>query len=443
MNAYQDLQDLVTSFHRGSPRGIYSVCSSHPSVIAATLKNTKKRGTSVLVESTSNQVNQFGGYTGMTPVDFFRWIRDQQRTIGLDEGSVLIGGDHVGPFPWRAEPAAAAMEKARGLVQACVMAGYTKIHLDATMCLADDEGDRARRLDPRVSAARTAELCRVAESAWQELRAARLDARPPLYVIGSDVPLPGGTPSGAIAPEITRVDDLQETIALCESAFKKEGLTDAWDRVFAVVVQPAVEHGAQVIHPYVREKVKPLSEALRKMKNVVFEAHATDYQTVTALREMVEDGFEILKVGPSLTSAMREALFLLTHVEEVMAPLAGVRASNVPQALDASMEADPKHWKAYYTGGQETIAFSRLYGLSDRCRYYWNAPAVESAVRSLKTNLRASGIPPSLLSQYFPRQYPLVREGIISSDPDVLIETQITEVLRMYETAVSPAKRRA
>jgi D-tagatose-1,6-bisphosphate aldolase subunit GatZ/KbaZ len=188
-------------------------------------------------------------------------------------------------------------------------------------------------------------------------------------VIGSDVPLPGGTPSEEIAPEVTRVDDLLGTMALCESAFRQRGLSDAWERVVAVAVQPAAEHGARVFHPYVRENVKALAGALQGLKNVVFEAHATDYQTGPALSEMVEDGFGILKVGPSLTSALREALFLLTHVEEILSSQGTLTPSRVPQALEAAMILGSRHWKAYYSGDEKELAFARMFGLSDRCRY--------------------------------------------------------------------------
>ena len=436
MDAYDFMRDVVVSQHRGRARGIYSVCSTHPSVISATLKSTRDRGAVVILESTSNQVNQFGGYTGMTPSHYHQWIRELMQSHGVPAESVLIGADHVGPFPWRTEPAATAMDKAKTLVQESVKAGYVKIHLDATMRVGDDTGDRLRPLDPRTSADRTAMLCEAAESAFAELRRAHPRARPPLYVIGSDVPLPGGTPSEAIPPEITRVDDLATTMALCESAFQERGLRDAWQRVVAVVVQPAVEHGARIVHRYVRENVKALTAALRGLPNVVFEAHATDFQTGPALRQMVEDGFGILKVGPSLTSALREALFLLTHIEEVLASEGALTPSRVPQALEAAMLQEPKHWKAYYSGDEKELAFARMYGLSDRCRYYWNVPSVESAVTHLKSNLRSVEIPASLLSQYLPAQHRLVRQGLIGADPDALIESRITEVLQAYQEAV-------
>jgi D-tagatose-1,6-bisphosphate aldolase subunit GatZ/KbaZ len=390
MDAYQFLKDVVVSRHSGKRAGVFSVCSTHPSVIAATLRNARDQGSVVLLESTSNQVNQFGGYTGMTPARYFQWIRGLEDSLGVPRESVLIGGDHVGPFPWRTETAESAMGKAKVLVQESVKAGYAKIHLDATMRVADDPGDHLRPLDPRTSAERTAELCQAAEAAWQEARRGDRGARAPLYVIGSDVPLPGGTPSEAIAPEVTRVDDLLGTMALCEAAFRQRGLSGAWERVVAVVVQPAVEHGARVVHPYVREKVKALTGALDGLKGVVFEAHATDYQAPNALREMVEDGFGILKVGPSLTAALRESLFLLSHIEEILCAAAGTAPSKVPQALEAAMVQDPRHWRAYYSGDEKELGFARMFGLSDRCRYYWNVPSVQSAVERLKSSIRSA-----------------------------------------------------
>ena len=51
----------------------------------------------------------------------------------------MLGGDHLGPYVWRAEPADEAMAKARDLVRDYVAAGYTKIHLDASMRLGGDD----------------------------------------------------------------------------------------------------------------------------------------------------------------------------------------------------------------------------------------------------------------------------------------------------------------
>ncbi|MDE9566975.1 class II D-tagatose-bisphosphate aldolase, non-catalytic subunit, partial [Xenorhabdus bovienii] len=67
------MQSLLQLIHRhksGEAVGVYSVCSAHPWVLESAIRFAKERGTAVLIEATSNQVNQFGGYTGMQPVDF-------------------------------------------------------------------------------------------------------------------------------------------------------------------------------------------------------------------------------------------------------------------------------------------------------------------------------------------------------------------------------------
>ncbi len=53
----------------GARVGITSVCSAHPMVIEAAMAQALRRGHEpvVLIEATSNQVNQDGGYTGMSP----------------------------------------------------------------------------------------------------------------------------------------------------------------------------------------------------------------------------------------------------------------------------------------------------------------------------------------------------------------------------------------
>ena len=63
-------RDLVSSQKGGVPRGICSVCSAHRAVLEAAFSPGDGEARPVLVESTVNQVNQFGGYTGMTPEAF-------------------------------------------------------------------------------------------------------------------------------------------------------------------------------------------------------------------------------------------------------------------------------------------------------------------------------------------------------------------------------------
>jgi D-tagatose-1,6-bisphosphate aldolase subunit GatZ/KbaZ len=320
------------------------------------------------------------------------------------------------------------------MVRRYVEAGTTNIHLDTSMRLGGDPGAAGGALDPRVVAERCADLCAAAEKAAE--KSAGAESRP-LYVIGSDVPTPGGSDEVESAVHITTAEELAETIDLIRASFFERGLQEAWERVIAVVVQPGVEHGDHSILEYDRTRAAPLTLAIRKLPRLVFEGHTTDYQTPRALIQMVEDGIAILKVGPSLTGALREAVFMLSRIEEELLALHPSRkASNIVGALESAMRANPVHWKGHYTGNEGQAAFSRKYSLLDRIRYYWNVPDVEKSLGLLFENLRGISIPGSLLSEYLPDQYARVRAGALANDPEWLIRDRIMNLLWDYSRAV-------
>ena len=132
------LQDLLRAHKNGGANGIFSVCSAHPLVIEAALREAERFNQYVLIESTSNQVNQFGGYSGMTPRQYMTYVEDIARSAALPMRRVLLGGDHLGPNCWRDRPSAEAMDLSEALIEAYVQAGYRKIHLDCSMSCADD-----------------------------------------------------------------------------------------------------------------------------------------------------------------------------------------------------------------------------------------------------------------------------------------------------------------
>jgi D-tagatose-1,6-bisphosphate aldolase subunit GatZ/KbaZ len=444
MTVEHPLLSIVRSQKAGIPAGCPSICSALPQVLEASLAEASQAGALALIESTSNQVNQFGGYTGMRPRDFRGLVETAAARAGCAPGRIVIGGDHLGPYPWRSESAETAMDKACALARECVRAGYSKLHLDASMPLG---GDAVARVAPtysadsaplalEVAAERTALLCRAAE---EELRAASPAGKdappfPPLYVIGTEVPVPGGIVEEGEAPSVTTPAELGRTVAAVQEAFHRHGLSNAWERVIAVVVQPGVEFGDRTIFPYDPARAAPLARALRDYPGLVYEGHSTDYQLPGALRSMVQDGIAILKVGPALSFAMREGYFLLAHIED---ELGGRDSAGLPGVLEGVMRARPEHWKGYYHGSADDISFSLRYSLSDRARYYWADPAVEDARAKLVGTLRARGIPLPLLSQYFPAQAARVRSGELAADPEALVADRVRDVVRTYTRAVS------
>lgn len=420
------LTTIVNQHRAGRPVGITSVCSAHPVVLAAALAQGRDTGWPVLIESTCNQVNHRGGYTGQTPSDFATYVTRLAGELGLARNQLVLGGDHLGPSPWQALPAKEAMAEARALVAAYVAAGYTKIHLDTSMRLGDDPpgGLAVARV-----AERSAELAAVAEANR------RPGATPPRYVVGSEVPIPGGMQGDSHELAITDPADAAGTLAATRDAFARQGLDEAWSRVIALVVQPGVEFGDDTVIDYDRPAAAALSQFITRQPGLIYEAHSTDYQTPAALGQLVEDHFAILKVGPGLTFAYREAVFALEMIErEWLRGRSGVELSGVRAALDAAMVDDPVHWQKYYGSDDEEQAFRRAYSLSDRARYYWPAPPVQAAVARLLGNL-SGPLPQTLLSQYLPRQHERVRAGALRNDAVALVADAVGVVLRMYGAA--------
>jgi D-tagatose-1,6-bisphosphate aldolase subunit GatZ/KbaZ len=424
------IRDLICRNRKGEQLGVYSICSAHPSVIDAGLHQAIADGSLLLIESTSSQVNQFGGYTGQTPKQFAAGVRAAAQAAGVPKGMLMLGGDHLGPYPWRDQPAGIALQKACDLVRACVLAGYEKIHLDASMSCGDD----GPVLGDETIAQRAARLCRVAEDARSDLPTG---SPPPLYVIGTEVPTPGGETSSGHAPAVTTVDQLHHTLEVCRAAFEQQSLSEAWERVLGIVVQPGVEFGEKTIFAYDRRKAHALSVALpHEHPCLVYEAHSTDYQTPAALAQMVQDHFAILKVGPALTFAYREAIFALSEIEQdCCSGKRRLQLSNVREALDAAMLRNPSHWRSYYHGGENEQRVARAFSYSDRCRYYWTDSAVQKEIIKLCNGLSAARIPLTLISQYLPPEYAAIRAGRLQTEPEALIRHHICCVLGDYAAA--------
>lgn len=424
------LQKLVTIQKEGKAVGIYSACSANPFVIEAVLKKGKEDNSCVLIESTANQCDQFGGYTGMTPADFRDFVFEIANKVGFDTTKIFLGGDHLGPLTFASKNEDEAMALSIDLIKAYVSAGFTKIHVDTSMKVASDDPDT--RLSDETIARRGATLVKVAEETYKELLNSNPNAVEPVYIVGSEVPIPGGSTAAVDeGVQVTKVEDFKATMETFKVAFAKENLSDVWERVLAIVVQPGVEEKDSGCTEYDRAKATELAKAIKEIPDLVFEGHSTDYQTKIKLREMVEDGVAILKVGPGLTYSAREALFALSFIEDEVATFKPIEKSNFREVLDAEMLKNDKNWKKHYHGSAEEIAHKRKYSFSDRSRYYYTTEAVDAAVNKLLENLK-DGCPLNLLSQFMPIQYTKVREGSLKNDPKELIIDRVGNTIDEY-----------
>ncbi|CAH2396436.1 D-tagatose-bisphosphate aldolase, class II, non-catalytic subunit [Mesorhizobium escarrei] len=416
------LAGLATARRNGSPRGITSVCSAHPLVIQTAVRRAVgSKEIKLLIEATCNQVNQFGGYTGMTPERFVGFVLEIAGKEVLEASRIIFGGDHLGPNPWRAEPAAQAMDKAEAMVSAYVAAGFSKIHLDASMGCAGEPA----ALDDETIAMRAARLAKAAEKAARASGGAL-----PVYIIGTEVPAPGGVDHTISELKPTEAAAARRTIDVHREIFAREGLAEAFGRVIAVVVQPGVEFGSQNVVAYRPEASKALTGLLDEEPSLVYEAHSTDYQSRAALTALVGNGFPILKVGPGLTFALREALYGLDLIASEMVADYGNRS--LARTMERVMLASPGHWHSHYHGNDASLYLQRHYSYSDRVRYYWSNPTAGVAVGRLLEVLNGVGIPETLMRQFLPMVPAELGPG---GNPEAILHAAIGQVLADYDAA--------
>lgn len=425
------LFSLVEARKAGRPIGIPSYCTANPLAIEAVLAQAKAKGCEVLVEGTSNQVNQFGGYTGMKAADYRDFVYAIADKVGLDRSKLILGGDHLGPQPFQNLNADVAMDYAEEMVRSYVLAGYTKIHLDTSMRVADD--DHNARLSDQTIARRGARLMKASEEAYQQLLKENPEAVHPVFIIGSEVPIPGGAQVEE-AMHVTSPADFEATVKAYKEEFAAAGIADLWQHVIAVVVQPGVEFADADVHDYVRSEAAELTASLAKFPELVFEGHSTDYQTADSLNQMVEDGVAILKVGPALTYAVREALFALSHIEDELLE-DGEERSDFRNVVEQVMVENPGNWAKYYHGDAKTLQLKRAYSYSDRSRYYMGNPRIVAAQEKLMANLSGREIPMGLLHQYFPLQYIRIRDHKLANDPRALVLDSVRAVCYYYNAA--------
>ena len=409
------LRNVIRANRAGKRTAIPSVCSAHPDVLASCLALAHGHDRDIVIEATSNQVNQHGGYTGMRPTDFIARVHRIADAEGVDRRRIVFGGDHLGPQVWRDRPAKAAMTEAREMMAAYVRAGFTKIHLD---CSEGCRGEPAQ-LPDEITAARSAELAAVCSAAAPHPEALT-------YVIGTEVPPPGGARTdegGDILP--TTPDSARATLAAHDDAFRAAGLDAELARLGGLVVQPGVEFSPMHVHHMPLDRDPGLASALGG-RDICLEAHSTDYQRPEVFVRLAELGFAFQKVGPALTFAWRQAVYALDLLRE----LAGWGPRRVQPVMEAMMLAEPRHWQKHYRGSEEDQRLARHFGLADRIRYFWPHPEARRAVAELLEDLEGRTLPEPLLWQVFDHG----TLDLISGPPfaAALIRAEVQRALRPY-----------
>ena len=372
------LRDLILRNRAGEAIGLPCFCTANEHVLLAVLAYAKRTGLPTVIEATCNQVNQYGGYTGMTPADFMEWLSGMAADAGVPMNQLILGGDHLGPNVWKNEPLDVAMEKSRELVKSYVQAGFKKIHIDTSMACGGEPNPTFAQI-----AERAADLCEVAEKYAP-------DPSKLFYIIGTEVPTPGGETEEPNTLDVTSVARFHDTIQTHRDAWNTRGLDAAWDRVVSVVTQPGVDFGHTSVYPFLPVKAAPLREAIIDEVGLTYEAHSTDYQSTNALSDLVKNHFFFLKVGPELTFRFREAIWALAQIEE---EIINDPKSLIRETFEQQMTKDPGYWVNYYNGSDKELRILRTYSYSDRIRYYWTDPEISKSLNLLIANLEQVNLP--------------------------------------------------
>ena len=410
------VQDLIARNRAGEAIGLPCFCTANEHVLRAVLAYAKTTGHPTVIEATCNQVNQYGGYTGMTAADFLKWLSGMAAEAGVPMDQLILGGDHLGPNVWKNEPLEIAMEKARELVKSYVQAGFQKIHLDASMACDGEPNPTFEQI-----AERAADLCAVAEEFAP-------DPDKLFYIIGTEVPIPGGETNEPDTLDVTSVDRYRATIETHRDAFMARGLTDAWMRIVSVVTQPGVDFGHTSIYPFVPQKAAPLSAEILTDEGLTFEAHSTDYQSTQALADLVRNHFFFLKVGPELTFRFREAVWALASMNE---HLGDTDKQDIRATMHEQMASRPEYWEDYYSGTDRELEILKVFSYSDRIRYYWTVPKVADGVSDLISTLNQIQLPETLVSQAFAG----LEFGEMPKSADALITHHVQRCVKRYFTA--------
>jgi len=201
------------------------------------------------------------------------------------------------------------------------------------------------------------------------------------------------------------------------------------------ITQPGVDFGHSSIYPFLPEKARLLSEAILLEDGLTYEAHSTDYQSTTALADLVKHHFFFLKVGPELTFRFREAVWALAAIEDQMEL---DRPSNIRDIILGQMNANPEYWQDYYSGTGQEVKTQKVFSYSDRIRYYWTDKKVAAALNALLQSLETQPFSETVTSQAFMG----LEFGEMPSCPSSLVRQHIQRCVgRYYRAAGQVAPR--
>ena len=320
------LHDIATGSTAAGPSGIPSVCSAHPLVIEASMRATLPTSLPLLIEATCNQVNQDGGYTGMTPEDFRDFVERIAAENGFPRERIILGGDHLGPNPWKHPSAEEAMAEGRGDDRAPSRPRASPSSTSTAAWAAPASPRRSGRRDRRPR--RAPGRCGRIRAAGRQTSLSRSTSSAPRSRSRA-------APSQALDElEVTTPEDARSTVQSTKRPSRRLDSRTPSPESSPPSSSPASSSAAIMSSPTTQQGPGPERRAeghARPRLRSAFHRLPDPCQ----LADLVRDGFAILKVGPGLTFALREALYGLDRIAEELFPGGGTN----PARLDGTDHA--------------------------------------------------------------------------------------------------------
>ncbi len=342
-------------------KALPSFCTSNIEVIKSILFFCHNKKLPCLIECTSNQVNQHGGYTNKTPKKFIKEIFNLSKKIKFNSKKLFLGGDHLGPLPWKKKNKTIAIKNSISLINDYLKQNFCKIHVDTSIKCRDD-----KYIDSDIIFERTSDIL--------NNPSIKKKIKDKFLIVGTEVPLSGSGDDKKIVK--TNKKQIETEVFKFKQILDKLSLKN---KSFGLVIEP----GMKYMHFSI---TKPNFSDFSNKKNIskknkfVYEAHSTDYQPEKILKQLVKNNFKFLKVGPELTYNYSKSLFFMENVEKKNK----LKSSKIKKVIFSSMLKNPKYWKSYYeTKNPKLLLNSKL----DRMRYYFDTKPVINSIKNLKKNI--------------------------------------------------------
>lgn len=359
----------------GRPSTLFAACPNSETVIKAALRSAKRANAPIKFAATLNQVDEDGGYTGLTQSEFVEMVKIEAEAISY-EGLIIVALDHGGPWlkdqhsieNWSLEETMTAVKKS---LEAAIDAGYDFLHIDPTV---DKTLPPGEIIPIERVAERTIELIKHAENHRREKGIAPLG-----YEVGTEE-VHGG---------LANLEVFDRFLSLLKEGLEKEGLSEVWP--ILIVGKVGTDLHTTVFDP---EVAKTLAEKAAKYGSFI-KGHYTDY--VENPEEYPLSGMGAANVGPEFTEEEYNALTQLAQLEDKLKEEKLIaRSSLILQVLEKEVY-ESKRWQKWLKGEEKG---KDLYDLSPSrqkwliktgCRYIWAQPRVVASRTLLYRNLEQNG----------------------------------------------------